>query len=147
MSTPAPTRLTREQAIAQLLGGIQDDIRSCSAIRELLERQFQAALRRHAAELATLAEQLMPRLEAMEERRRQRVQLVRALLGAQATMAALFAKLDAPRRMAAGAAWEQLEQLVLDCKEATLRNGSLMAEQYSVMQRVLHGEDATYAPR
>jgi flagella synthesis protein FlgN len=30
---------------------------------------------------------------------------------------------------------------------ATTRNSTLMAEQFSVMQRVLHGEEETYAPR
>ena len=118
-------RMTRDQAVARLLDGIQDDLGSCDAIRALLE----------------------PQLEAMEARRVQRVQLVRALLGADATMADLFAKLDAARREAAAGAWRQLEALVRDCKEATARNGSLMAEQYSTMQRLLHGEDATYAPR
>jgi flagellar biosynthesis protein FlgN len=141
------TRMTRDQAVARLLDGIQGDIAACGAVRDLLERQFQAALRRRAAELAELAGQLMPQLEAMEERRKQRVQLIRALLGPQATMADLFAKLDAARRASAAAAWTQLEQLVRDCKDATLRNGNLMAEQHAVMQRVLHGEEATYAPR
>lgn len=141
------TRMTRDQAVARLLDGIQGDIAACGAVRELLERQFQAALRRRGAELAELAGQLMPQLDAMEERRKQRVQLVRALFGPQATMGDLFAKLDAARRDAASQAWTQLEALVRDCKEATLRNGSLMAEQHGVMQRVLYGEEATYAPR
>lgn len=140
-------RMTRDQAVARLLDGIQDDLGSCDAIRALLERQFEAALRHRGSELAALAGQLEPQLEAMEARRVQRVQLVRALLGADATMADLFAKLDAARRDAAAGAWRQLEALVRDCKEATARNGSLMAEQYSTMQRLLHGEDATYAPR
>nr|WP_314545178.1 flagellar export chaperone FlgN [uncultured Massilia sp.] len=140
-------RMTRDQAVARLLDGIQGDLATCGAVRDLLERQFQAALRRSGTELATLAEQLMPQLDAMEERRKQRVQLVRALLGPQATMGDLFGKLDAARRGAASEAWAQLEALVRDCKEATLRNGTLMAEQHSVMQRVLYGEDATYAPR
>lgn len=140
-------RITRDQAVTRLLDGIQGDLAACGAVRDLLERQFQAALRRSGAELATLAEQLMPQLDAMEERRKQRVQLVRALLGPQATMGELFGKLDATRRATASEAWAQLEALVRDCKEATLRNGTLMAEQHSVMQRVLYGEDATYAPR
>jgi flagellar biosynthesis protein FlgN len=140
-------RMTRDQAVARLLDGIEADLGACGGIRDLLERQFQAALRHRGAELTELAEQLMPQLESMEQRRQQRVQLARALLGADATMEKLFAQLDADRRDAAQAAWRQLEQLVRDCKEATARNGSLMAEQYSVMQRLLHGEDETYAPR
>jgi len=33
------------------------------------------------------------------------------------------------------------------CKDATLRNGQLLAEQHGIMQRVLHGEEQLYAPR
>lgn len=141
------SRMTRDQAVARLLDGVQDDMTSCTAVRALLERQFQAALRHRGAELAQLAGELTPQLDAMEARRQQRVQMVRALFGVNATMDALFASLGAPQRSAASAAWEQLEQLVRDCKQATTRNGNLMAEQYSVMQRLLHGEDDTYAPR
>jgi flagella synthesis protein FlgN len=141
------SRITREQALDRLLDDIQDDIAACSAIRALLECQFEAALRRAGAELMALSGDLMPQLEAMDERRRQRVQLVRALFGAQATMETLFTTLEARRRDAAAASWRRLEQLVRDCGQATRRNGSLMAEQHAIMQRLLHGEVETYAPR
>jgi flagella synthesis protein FlgN len=141
------SRMTRDQAVARLLDGIRDDLRDCGAVHELLERQFQAALRHSGAELSTLAAELMPQLDAMEARRMQRVQLVRALFGLDATMDQLFASLAVPERQAAHAAWTQLERLVRDCKAATARNGNLMADQYAVMQRLLHGEEDTYAPR
>lgn len=139
-------RLTRDQAVARLLDGIRHDMQSCAVIRDLLERQFQAALRHRAAELGVLADELMPQLDAMEQRRQQRVQLVRALHGASATMDDMLNGLPAAQRGRATADWQQLEQQVRDCKEATTRNGSLMADQYTVMQRVLHGEDQLYAP-
>ena len=140
-------RLTRDQAVTRLLDGVQADIQACGAIRTLLEGQFQAALRHRGDELGELAAQLMPQLDAMEQRRRQRVQLVQALHGLDATMDNLLASLAAPQRARAGADWERLQALVRDCQEATTRNSSLMAEQYSVMQRVLHGEEQLYAPR
>jgi flagella synthesis protein FlgN len=141
------SRMTRDQAVARLLDGIQLDVTACTTLRDLLEQQFQAALRHRGAELASLAEALTPQLDDMEGRRQQRVQLVRALFGQQAGMDQLFAALPAPQRDDAAAAWVQLETLVRDCKSATTRNASLMAEQHSVMQRLLHGEDQTYAPR
>ncbi len=141
------SRLTRDQAVTRLLDGIQADLQACGAVRDLLERQFQAALRHRAAELGELAEALMPELDAMEQRRQQRVQLVRALHGASATMDTLLTGLPAAQRAGAAADWERLEQLVRDCKQATARNGSLMADQYTVMQRVLHGEEQLYAER
>jgi len=140
-------RLTRDQAVARLLDGIQSDIEACGVVRELLERQFEAALRHRAAELSSLAEQLMPQLDSMEQRRQQRVQLVRALHGANAGLDQLLNGLPPAQRTSAGADWQRLEALVRDCKQATARNGSLMADQYTVMQRVLHGEDQLYAPR
>jgi flagella synthesis protein FlgN len=141
------TRLTRQQAGAQLAGGVRADLLACATILGLLERQFDAALRHQSAELSELARQLEPALEAMEARRLRRVALVRALLGIDATMAGFIAGLDQPARAQLGAEWAELEQLVLACKRATTRNGALLAEQFSVMQRVLHGEEQTYAPR
>jgi flagella synthesis protein FlgN len=140
-------RITRDQAVARLLDGVEADLGACGTIRDLLERQFQAAMRHHGSELAVLAEQLTPELDAMEQRRRQRVQLVRALLGQDATMDDLLGSLPAPQRTRGRADWSRLEELVRDCKQATVRNGSLMAEQFTIMQRLLHGEDGTYAPR
>ena len=141
------SRMTRDQAVARLLDGVQADLTACGTIRDLLERQFQAAMRHRGTELTLLAEALTPELDAMEQRRQQRVQLVRALLGPQATMDDLFGSLPAPQRTRGQAHWEQLETLVRDCKQATTRNGNLMAEQFTIMQRLLHGEDDTYAPR
>jgi len=141
------SRLTRDQAVARLLDGIDADLGACGTIRDLLESQFQAALRHRGAELAALAERLTPELDAMEQRRQQRVQLVRALLGPQATMDDLFGSLPGSLRTRGQTGWDRLEALVRDCKQATVRNGNLMAEQFTIMQRLLHGEDDTYAPR
>ena len=139
--------LTRTQANALLLEGVGRDLQEAAAIHALLEQQFEAAVRHRSAELSALAEHLAPMLEAMEGRRQQRLQLVRALLGPQATMEQYSASLAADARATFDAAWAELETIVRACKEATIRNGQLLAEQYSVMQRVLHGEDAIYAPR
>jgi flagella synthesis protein FlgN len=141
------TRLTRQQAAGTLADGVRADLDSCGAIRALLERQFGAALAHRSALLAELAAELAPLLDTMEARRRQRVALVRALAGPSATMAGYIAAQPEPARARLAALWHQLEQQVLDCQAATTRNSSLLAEQYSVMQRVLHGAEETYAPR
>lgn len=141
------SRMTRQQAQGLLADGVQADVRDSAEVLALLERQFEAALRHRSAELTQLAGQLTPLLDAMEARRQQRVSLVRALLGAGGTMAAYIASLPAQAQAALAAAWSDLERTVQACKEATTRNGNLLAEQYTVMQRVLHGEDGIYAPR
>lgn len=139
--------LTRQQANALLLEGVQRDLDQAATIHTLLEQQFEAAVRHRSAELTALADGLTPLLEGMEERRQQRLQLVRALLGPDATMAQYSASLAPAARAAFDTAWTGLEAIVRACKEATTRNSQLLAEQYSVMQRVLHGEDEVYAPR
>ena len=141
------SKMTRDQAVAKLAAGIQADLAASTTLLELLERQFDAALRHRTAQLGELAEQLMPALEAMEQRRVQRVALVRALLGPDGVMAKLIASLAAPGRAALAADWHALEQMVLECKRLNARNSALLTEQYSIMQRVLHGEEQTYAPR
>lgn len=138
---------TRQQANALLFEGVQRDLDGAGAIEVLLERQFEAAVRHRSAELTQLAEELGPLLEAMDGRRQQRVTLVRALLGAKGTMDAYIATLAPEARSAFIDAWRDLEALVRVCQDATIRNGKLLAEQYSVMQRVLHGEEQIYAPR
>lgn len=139
--------LTRQQANALLLEGVQRDLAEATTIHTLLEKQFEAALRHRSAELTALADGLAPLLENMEARRQQRLQLVRALLGPEAAMAQYSASLDTAARATFDTAWAELEAIVRACKEATARNGQLLADQYSVMQRVLHGEDQVYAPR
>jgi len=138
---------TRQQANTLLIEGVQQDLQDAGAIHALLEQQFDAAVRHRSAELTALADALAPLLETMEGRRQQRVTLVRALLGPDAAMAQYSATLAAGPRTVFEAAWEELEGVVRACKEATNRNGQLLAEQYSVMQRVLHGEEDVYAPR
>lgn len=141
------SRMTRQQAVAALADGVRADLGAAGAILGLLERQFEAALRHQADALTCLAAELTPALDAMEARRQQRVTLVRALLGADGSMAGFIAAQAEPARASLAAAWTDLEALVVRCKAATLRNTNLLAEQFSVMQRVLHGEDQTYAPR
>jgi flagella synthesis protein FlgN len=130
-----------------LADGVRADLAACTEIRDLLEQQFDAAVRHQSAQLADLATRLAPMLDAMETRRQQRVSLVQALGGPDATMAGFILTMAEPARAQLQGEWQELEQLVQDCKAATARNSNLLAEQFSVMQRVLHGEDDTYAPR
>jgi flagella synthesis protein FlgN len=141
------TRMTRQQAHEKLIEDVRADLEATAGILELLDRQFEAAVRHKGAELAQLAGELEPALEAMEARRVQRVTLVRALMGPEAAMTQLIESLAEPARARLAADWAELEQRVRLCKQATTRNSNLLAEQYSVMQRVLHGEDQVYAPR
>lgn len=132
--------------MARLRQGVNDDVAAYVALLDLLQQQFDGALRHQSTRLTGLAARILPLVEAMEERRRQRVTLMQALLGPKASMAGLLALLKGDSRRSLEQNWAQLEQLVLECKQCNARNSALLTEQYAIMQRVLHGEDNLYAP-
>ena len=138
--------ITRQEAVRRVLQGMADDSLGYAALQALLEEQFQATLRHQSAQLTALADQVVAAVEPLDARRRQRVSLVTALLGPQGDMAQLFAMLQEDARTTAQRDWAALEQMVLECKRLNARNSDLLTEQYSIMQRVLHGEEDTYAP-
>ncbi|MBE3024178.1 flagellar protein FlgN [Janthinobacterium sp. BJB1] len=138
--------ITRQEAVQRVLLGIADDQQGYTALLALLEEQFQATLHHQSAQLTALADRVIAAVEQLDARRRQRVSLVTALLGPKAEMAQLFALLQDDARSKAETDWAALEQMVLECKRLNSRNSELLTEQYSIMQRVLHGEEDTYAP-
>ena len=138
--------ITRQEAVRRVMQGIADDGLGYAALLALLEEQFQATLRHQNAQLTTLADQVIAAVEPLDARRRQRVSLVTALLGPKGDMQQLFATLPDDARSQAQSDWTALEQMVLECKRLNARNSELLTEQYSIMQRVLHGEEDTYAP-
>ena len=138
--------ITRQEAVRRVLQGMADDSVGYAALKTLLEEQFQAALRHQSAALTALAEPVIAAVEQLDARRRQRVSLVTALLGPQGDMPQLFALLQEDARSKAQADWAALEHMVLECKRLNARNSEFLTEQYSIMQRVLHGEEDTYAP-
>lgn len=138
--------ITRQQAVDRVLQGIADDSTGYIALLALLEEQFQAALRHQTEQLKTLADQVIAAVDVLDGRRRQRVTLVTALLGAKPDMQQFFALLQEAPRIRALADWAALEEMVLECKRRNSRNSQFLTEQYSTMQRVLNGEEDTYAP-
>ena len=144
--TAARKGITRQEAVRRVLQGMTDDSVGYAALQTLLEEQFQATLQHQSTRLTALADQVIAAVEPLDARRRQRVSLVTALLGPQGDMPQLFALLQEDARSKAEAEWVALEQMVLECKRLNARNSDLLTEQYSIMQRVLHGEEDTYAP-
>ena len=144
--TAARKGITRQEAVRRVLQGMTDDRAGYAALQTLLEEQFQATLQHQSTRLTALADQVIAAVEPLDARRRQRVSLVTALLGPQGDMPQLFALLQEDARAAAERDWVALEQMVLECKRLNARNSDLLTEQYSIMQRVLHGEEDTYAP-
>ncbi|WP_332856492.1 flagellar export chaperone FlgN [Duganella sp. S19_KUP01_CR8] len=137
---------TRQDAMRLLLAGIGDDLLAYQQLRGLLEQQFDAAVRHQGPQLAAVAEAISTLVDVMQERRAQRVALVQRLLGPTSTMLQAFALLKNAARERMEADWATLEQMVIECKRLGKRNSDLLVEQYSIMQRVLHGEEQIYAP-
>jgi flagella synthesis protein FlgN len=143
----APGALSqRQNAMTLLLRGVADDLAACATMRAMLEDQFNAALCHNSAALAELSTKIVMAVDAMEMRRQERLRLVSTLLGGKATMADTFALLKGATRDKLESSWAELEKMVIECKRLNARNNALLTEQYSIMQRVLHGEDQIYAP-
>lgn len=137
---------TRQEALQSLLQGVAADQQAYAALQALLERQFAAALRRQASHLNELAEEISVLVDTMEQRRRERVALAQAVAGPEARMADVYALLKPDARTRLEADWLALETMAKECKRLGKRNTDLMVEQYSIMQRVLHGDNQIYEP-
>ncbi|SDF68004.1 MULTISPECIES: flagellar export chaperone FlgN [unclassified Duganella] len=138
--------LSRQDAMRALLTGIATDLQAYPQLQQQLQAQFEAALRHKAGELSAAADAITSLVDAMEQRRAERVALVQRLVGHTGNMAQAFALLKNTAREKMEADWASLEAAVIECKRLSKRNGDLLAEQYTIMQRVLHGEEQIYAP-
>jgi flagellar biosynthesis protein FlgN len=136
----------RQQALAALLRDVAEDARAYPALLQLLQQQFDAAVRHQNARLVELASAITQAVDAMRERCARRVTQVALLLGPQARMAQVFALLKGASRAKLESEWAELEKMVLECKRLNQRNSTLLTDQFSIMQRVLHGEENIYAP-
>ncbi len=139
-------QMTRQQAMLGMLQGVAEDQQAYRSLLDLLEQQFQAALRHQQARLGEIAGEISTLVDSMEARRRLRVELAERLVGTQGGMAQVFALLKHEPRARLEADWAELEQMVLEAKARGKRNGDLLAEQYTIMEKVLKGEDQTYEP-
>lgn len=137
---------TRQEALQQLLQGVAADHQAYQALQALMELQFTAALRRQPQRLNELAEEISTLVDTMEVRRAERVALAQAVAGPEARMADVYALLKPEARARLEADWLALETMAKECKRLGKRNTDLMVEQYSIMQRVLHGDNQIYEP-
>lgn len=140
------TQLTRQEAMRCLIDGVVGDVAGYASLELLLNEQFDAALRHQNARLAELAASIETLCDTLEARRAQRVELAERLLGPAARMSAVFPLMKGGARAALEASWQSLQARVIECQRLGKRNSDLMVDQFSLMQRVLHGEEQLYAP-
>jgi flagella synthesis protein FlgN len=144
------------EALGLMLRDLHADRAGYARLRDLLEAQFQAALRHRVETLGEVAGQITGLAEELDARSRQRATLLGQLLGpshggraaAEPSMAALLQRLPAAVARTLGTAWLALEQQARECKALNQRNCQLITEQHALMQRVLGvEEDFLYAER
>ncbi|WP_229204536.1 flagellar export chaperone FlgN [Duganella sp. CF458] len=140
------SQLSRQDAMKMLLDGIKADLQSYQQMLDLIARQFEAAIRHQSEQLGEIAKEIGALVDVLEARRAQRVDLATRLVGPQPSMDQVFTLLKPDARARLEADWAQLEGMVQTAREMGRRNAELLAEQYTIMQRVLHGDDQTYEP-
>lgn len=136
-------------AVVQLLRDLHADSAGYKLLRDLLEQQFQGALKQQADVLLRVGGDIEALCGQMEQRRATRMTLMRALLKGhpQPSMKRLIDSLpDAAAQTLAGL-WSEVEQLLHLCKTLNLRNCRLIMDQQALMQRLLGEDGGVYAER
>ena len=141
--------MTAREALGRLIKGVHADLGDYRTLRELLDAQFEAALKHRSAMITDVADRISALTAQLEKRRVERVALAKALSGKQnnVTISAVSARLPANSRSAFDERWQTLEKLVQECKRLNQRNCDLLMNQHEILQRVLRTDaGGTYAP-
>ena len=129
--------------LKRALDDLDGEVMAYRKLSGMLDEQFQTAQCLDTASLARISDAIAHEVSRLNERHRERAQLL-------TTASSLVLRLPAARGKLAHEALEkrrtELKKLAVQCKASTLRNGQLLASQYDTMQRVLRGEQHTYAP-
>ena len=141
--------MTLREALGRLIKGVHADLGDYRTLRELLDAQFEAALKHRSAVISDIADRISALTAQLDKRRAERVALAKMLVGKQSsvTISAVSARLPANARPAFDEWWQTLEQLVQECKRLNQRNCDLLMNQHEILQRVLQTDGGgTYAP-
>jgi flagella synthesis protein FlgN len=141
--------MTLREALGRLIKGVHADLGDYRTLRELLDVQFEAALKHRSAMIRDIADRISALTAQLDKRRAERVALAKMLVGKQSsvTISAVSARLPANARPAFDEWWQTLEKLVQECKRLNQRNCDLLMNQHEILQRVLQTDGGgTYAP-
>ena len=144
--------MTYAEAVRRMVQGLRLDTADYQTLQELLEQQFQAALRHGTEDLSELSGRITALSQVLEGRRQERMDLSKLLLGGRAmsdravSIEAVTRRLPVSAQPAFRCEWQALERQVRRCKELNTRNCRLFMGQFEIMQRVLTPESHTYAP-
>lgn len=131
------------EMLTVLLRDLHADRSAYARLRDLLEAQFEAALRHRSQVLAQLADEVFALADELGERATRRSKLLRKLLGQEVkpSMSLLLRRLPETLARNLEQAWQSLEKQVRDCQSLNQRNCQFITEQHALMQRVLGAAD------
>lgn len=141
--------MTAREALSRLIKGVHADLGDYRTLRELLDAQFEAALKHRTAVIGDVAERITQLTAQIEQRRLERVALAKVLLRRKTnvTISAVAARLPNNVRAAFDQWWQTLEKQVQECKRLNQRNCDLLMNQHEILRRVMQADGGdTYAP-
>lgn len=131
----------------------QDVCQDCSdylSLRGLMQELYQQLLRRDSRQIDLLNQQILELIDQVRARAVRRSKVLGAFqLGSDGeAMRKLIAQLPPVRRAHLEQTWQQLGQLVGQCKRLNERNGKLLAMHYDILGQLLGEHDEhLYGPQ
>ncbi len=135
--------------LRQLSDGLRQDLSAYDDLRELLNQQFNAALKHDADQMSELSARILTQVAALDVQRARRRELLVSLLGSavEPSVRSLLQRLPASTAQPIAVQWRALEQALTACKTLNLRNCQLISEQQALMQQLMGREEHVYAQR
>ncbi|KVO87711.1 hypothetical protein WL21_04845 [Burkholderia ubonensis] len=132
----------------RLLDDLREDFAAYRRLAEMLDAQFEAALRIDFEALRAFATAIGSEVERIAARRETRVSQIGAQPGGAVRLAERV--FPGPERALQRATLigrcNEIEMLIGECKARATRNGNLLGSQFEAMQRLVNGERHTYVP-
>ncbi len=135
--------------LRQLTDGLRHDLAAYDDLRELLNQQFNAALKHDADQMSELSARILTQVATLDVQRARRRDLLVSLLGSavEPSVRTLLQRLPASAAQPIAVLWRALEQALTACKTLNLRNCQLITEQQALMQQLMGREEHVYAQR
>lgn len=130
--------------LKRALEDLDSELDAYRKLSGMLDDQFRTARQLDTAALARITADIATEVGYLDECQRARAKVLSA---ADALARRLPEATEQAARGALARRCRELKALAIQCRTATLRNGQLLASQHDMMRRILHGEQATYAPR
>jgi flagella synthesis protein FlgN len=129
----------REQLLQVIEQDVRQDCADYLALRGSMQELYQQLLERNCRQIDLLNEQITTLVEQVRARagRRSKILAVFRLGGDSAAMRQLLSHYPRARSEHLQQVWQQLGQLVVQCKQLNERNGKLLAMHNDILDQLL----------